>query len=377
MIDHGVNTRLTFLGLPHTLPTDYPSCLERLKQPIPSVTPTNPDIIADFNNVCAITVTAPNEHSTTRDILEYLEGSRASRTHYRALNVHQNNYLPLIPSFIRFPQPDLYDGARAINICLSVRQALNLVILPSASLPSAPMASNFNFENKGPTGQHSVAIRQLALGLAYAARGIHALLRYGAPSGGKPRRSRRSGGGGDNTQDNDDASAHSLGFNRALSFGASLAHGNLKLLMMHMVLCGDDHPYPAATPSTPRPLVVYVMTQLRGIDLTDSVEAYCDGLTAFRNIRELAREVRDEAISVANARADAMAKQPAFASSDLLPRTPLQQGHIPSVKPGAVPAPPASGGKSTTSTKKRKPEEVKARDRPKRSRGSKKSDGRS
>ena len=52
------------------------------------------------------------------------------------------------------------------------------------------------------------------------------------------------------------------------------------------------------------------MTKLRGFDITDSLETCIDGLKAFRNGREWAKEQRDSFIETANARARECAEAP-------------------------------------------------------------------
>jgi hypothetical protein len=54
----------------------------------------------------------------------------------------------------------------------------------------------------------------------------------------------------------------------------------------------------------------YHMTQLRSFALTDSIDTFRQGATAFRNGRDLAKEWRDGFISTANERVGSLSAEP-------------------------------------------------------------------
>ncbi|KAF2430742.1 hypothetical protein EJ08DRAFT_733991 [Tothia fuscella] len=60
----------------------------------------------------------------------------------------------------------------------------------------------------------------------------------------------------------------------------------------------------------------YHTTKIRGFDLTDNLDTHHQGITAFRNLRDLAKEKRDEFIALANERADNNDDEPEVASAD-------------------------------------------------------------
>jgi hypothetical protein len=111
-----------------------------------------------------------------------------------------------------------------------------------------------------------------------------------------------------------------------------------------MARCPEGKAYVEAHKTTPRPLVTYHLTQLRSYALASTVEDFCAGVVAFRNLRDLALEVRNEAIETANARAAAAGD--ASRSSAPLPAI-LQQGEVSDVQQ-------ANDAASSTGKRKRK-----------------------
>lgn len=74
------------------------------------------------------------------------------------------------------------------------------------------------------------------------------------------------------------------------------------------------HITPPAGPNKP---LEYQMTQFRSFAMTDTIETFRQGATAFRNGRDLAKEWRDGFISAANENLDSLnAEPPALESSN-------------------------------------------------------------
>ncbi len=105
-----------------------------------------------------------------------------------------------------------------------------------------------------------------------------------------------------------------------------MAYGNLVLFSMHMALCPAGKSYVEANGTMPRPLVIYHLKQLRSYALASTVEDFRAGETAFRYLREVALEVRNEVIETAITRP--VAAEHAPCSSEPLHLTILQQGEV-------------------------------------------------
>lgn len=82
--------------------------------------------------------------------------------------------------------------------------------------------------------------------------------------------------------------------NKAYTFGATYYSGHLKLYVMHPTKSRDPDGKPE-----------YHMTQIRAFALDDSLDSLREGIAAFRNMQDLAKEKRDEFIASANETANA------------------------------------------------------------------------
>ncbi|KAH8646529.1 hypothetical protein BGZ61DRAFT_550181 [Ilyonectria robusta] len=121
---------------------------------------------------------------------------------------------------------------------------------------------------KAPSKDADVAKRQACLAGAYGARAMHALQNYGQ----------------EEPQYDGNAYAYSSTYHAGT--------GTLKLYAHHVT---------APTTEGGRP--EYHMTHMRTFGMIDSREAFVQGVTAFRNTRDLAKRRRDKLIQAANARA--------------------------------------------------------------------------
>ncbi|KAF2471738.1 uncharacterized protein BDR25DRAFT_333791 [Lindgomyces ingoldianus] len=174
-----------------------------------------------------------------------------------------NNLAPL-GDHISNPQPDYFNGSRTAEIGPNQRHR--------------PALLNFFTKAKGPDGKASEAKRQIMQDLAAGARGMHKMQSYELDE--------------------------PVFDNKAHTFGSTYHSGYLQLYAMHPT-------EPAQTDRQPE----YHTTKVRGFDLTDNLDTHRQGIGAFRNLQDFAKERRDEFIACANERAD-NDDEPEVASAD-------------------------------------------------------------
>ena len=160
--------------------------------------------------------------------------------------------------------PDVYYGARPEQLDRQVRDELTGQIIPSTQ-DELPIAPNFFVAAKGPDGTAAVANRQACYDGTLGARGMQSLQSY-----------RRN---------------EPVFDNKAYTISSTYLYGTLKMFTIH--------PTQSASPGR-RP--EYYMQQLRSFAMTDKLETFRDGATAFRNARDWAKTQRDQAIRLANKR---------------------------------------------------------------------------
>ena len=144
---------------------------------------------------------------------------------------------------------------------------MNHQIVPSTK-DIYPAAPNFFLEAKGPDGSAAKKTMQACYIEVMGARAMHALQCYGQA---------------EQTYDN-----------KAYTFSSTYHYGQLKMYSHHLT-----------QPSRPGKSPQYHMTQLDSYALTGNVNNFRQGVGAFRNARDLAREQRDILIDQANAVASA------------------------------------------------------------------------
>ena len=167
-------------------------------------------------------------------------------------------------------KPDLYYGARPEQLDLQVREKLRPYIIPSTQ-EDLPMAPNFFLEVRGPHGTYAVAPRPSCYAGALGARAMHKLQSYGEPEAGCS---------------ND---AYTI---------TSIYEGGSGFLKLY-----TTHP---TRSENPRCSTEYNLTQIIAFAMTGTLDSFRDGITAFRNARDLMKEVRDGFISAANEKARAV-----------------------------------------------------------------------
>ena len=270
LIDHGV-----YLDNRAQTPENWEEINERLANPRPSLSPSKFSESA-FKAFRASDFQAKDEDDVMIDVVPVISGVHQDK-HFSARKTKFGNLDPLTDGTIVPANPDLFYGARPEQLDRRIRNELSGHIIPS-TMEDKPMVPNFYFEAKGPDGSAAVARRQACYNGAIGARGLQSLQSY--------------------RQDEPvyDSSAYTI---------TSIYHnGQLQMYTTHIT--------PPAGPSMPPE---YHMTQLRSFALTDSIDTFRQGVTAFRNGRDLAKEWRDGFISTANERVGSLsAKLPTLDS---------------------------------------------------------------
>ncbi|PGH08893.1 hypothetical protein GX51_00950 [Blastomyces parvus] len=159
-------------------------------------------------------------------------------------------------------KPDFYDGAHPAQLDRRVRSDLNSYIIPSTQ-HNAPILPNFFAEAKGPDGSTAVARRQALYDGTLGARAMLQLLSYGKD----------------------------LAYDGNAYVITSTYHdGGLKLYTVHPTASTD-----------PGRATDYHMIPLRSFALDDNTsDSFRQGVSAFRNARDWAKEQRDQGIAMAN-----------------------------------------------------------------------------
>lgn len=208
------------------------------------------------------------------DILPFLRGNGA-RTGSTAQDMLFTNIESVTGGTNVAPKPDLFEGVLNHQVDARVQKALDHLIIPTKD-PAAPQAPNFFFEAKSMKRLPKEGERQLAQNLAVGACAMDALRTYGS-----------------DTVDQD---------GNAYTIGATYhGDGTLKLYSAHMT---TDHTGQTGT----------YITQLNMYGMTG--DAHWDGIRAFRNGREMAKEFRNEALRVANSRAREAAEREQHPTQD-------------------------------------------------------------
>ncbi|KAK1244790.1 hypothetical protein MKX08_004419 [Trichoderma sp. CBMAI-0020] len=184
--------------------------------------------------------------------------------HPMALNTLFGNLRPLTDGTLAPANPDIYYGAYPEELDRLIRNDLAGDIIPS-TIQDKPMAPNFFLEIKGPDDSAAVAARQARYHGAFGARAMHALQNYGKDG------------------PEYDSSAY--------VFSSTYCDGALKLYA-HMT-----------APSAPDEQPEYYMTLVGSWAMMGTVDDFRRGATAFRNVRDLAKQHRDGFVRSANARA--------------------------------------------------------------------------
>ncbi|KAL9621168.1 MAG: hypothetical protein Q9160_004419 [Pyrenula sp. 1 TL-2023] len=257
-IDHNIQ-----MPWEDTEPENWQTLQQRLAYPRPSLSsPQFSD--GAFKRFRKAEAEARDEDDINREILPTILGEK-QHDYPSAGNVVFRNIDDMAPDIFKKSKPDLYWEVRPAQIDQKVRQDLNRQIISSTN-NSYPAAPNFFLEAKGRDGSVAVQTRQACYDGAVGSRAMHTLQSYGQ--------------------------AEPAYNNNASTLSSTYHNGQLKIYSHHVTqpLRSDDLPE-------------YHMTQLGSFALTHSPQSFREGVSAFRNARDFAREqgimLADQANAVA------------------------------------------------------------------------------
>ena len=252
-----------------TKPDNFADIHRRLRVPRPSLALSRGSLEKEYEEFIELNDNAARAQLVVKDILPVLEGKR--KACFNTDGGHPfNNLAPLTDGTLANAKPDFYHGASPNQLKPGIREQLNSHIMPSTQ-SSRPVAPNFFVEAKGHAGSIPVAKRQACYDGALGARAMHALQQYGHE-------------GSSNYPTHYDNNAYTL----TSTFHA----GTLGLYATHPTRSTNNDNSDRHTD--------YVMTQVGQWALHGDPETYQRGLNAYRNARDLARELRDGFIGQAN-----------------------------------------------------------------------------
>ncbi|KAI1825064.1 hypothetical protein F4861DRAFT_211971 [Xylaria intraflava] len=263
LIDHGIyphRYRYPDRRTPPPPPGNLEKIMQVIARPRPSLSPSRftQDSFEIFEQANA---DAFKEGEVISDVLPIIEGAVENRKCVSG-QIPFTNLDHLTDGSLVPGNPDRYYGARPEQIHKQVRVELSGHIVPSTQ-HDLPIAPNFFLAVKGLDGSSAVAARQASYDGALGARGMHSLRSYRDPEA-----------------DFD---------NGAYTITSTYHDGQLKMY--------TSHPLPPAVPGASGG---YVTTQIKAYALTSDADSFRTGAGAYRNARDWARQMRDEAIKKAN-----------------------------------------------------------------------------
>lgn len=242
-------------------PDNLNDILQVLARPRPSLSPSRFSD-ADFRRFKRADTHAAEEWQLMSTVLPIIEGE-VGDTKYVSGQIPFTNLDHLTDGSLVHGNPDRYYGARPEQLHQQVRADLNRHIVPSTE-HDLPIVPNFFLAVKSPNNSPAVAERQACYDGALGARGIRSLQTYGGteldPNG------------------------------KASTITSTYQKGFLRIY--------TSHPLPPAHPGASGS--GYIMTQVDGYFLRGNADAFRTGAAAFRNARDWAKKVRDEAIKKTN-----------------------------------------------------------------------------
>ena len=190
-----------------------------------------------------------------------IEGS-VNDYHCRSGHIPFTNLRPLTDGTLTAPNPDVYHGSRPEDINVKVCNELQYLIIPSTQT-DLPVLPNCFVAVKGPDENLRVAEIQARYDGAIGARAMHALQTWGQ------------------TEKMFDGNAYTI--------ASVFSGGTLKLYTTHPVeVSGRDE---------------YVMTVIETFTVDGSRAKFLEAVTAYRNLRDWAKDCRDTFVEAANSSA--------------------------------------------------------------------------
>jgi hypothetical protein len=241
------------------VPNDLDEINARLQQSRPSLSPSQ-FTVRDFQQFQKLNTRAKSEAAVMNNVFPMI----MSKDKMPSGQDYPFNNLEPLASNISNPKPDYFNGSRPKEVLPKVRKDLGKHIIPSTD-DSRPLLPNFFMEAKGPTGSAAEMKLQITQDLAAGARGIHKMQSYGRD------------------ESVFDGNAYSIG---------STYHSGTGTLQLYAM-----HPTKPAEPNGPPD---YHTTQIDTYGLTGNLNGSRQGIAAFRNAQDWAKERRDEFIALAN-----------------------------------------------------------------------------
>ncbi|KAL9115158.1 MAG: hypothetical protein Q9227_000952 [Pyrenula ochraceoflavens] len=227
---------------------------------------------------------AKKEEQITKSVISIIEGNSQENKHVCG-KVKFGNLDSLINvggDCVFTPgNPDLYDGAPSEQLDRRVRDRLNNKIIPSTQ-DDLPIAPNFFLHAKGRDGTEAVAAKQCVYDGALGERGQLSLRSYGQK---KP---------------HFDNNAHTI--------TSVYLHQKLSMYTVYTVRTNG-----------PNSRQEYYTHLIGSWAMDGDIQTFRSGAAAFRNLRDWAKELRDEAITLANSVADQVKDEKYSDSKQWLP----------------------------------------------------------
>ncbi|KAI0099338.1 hypothetical protein GGR51DRAFT_564986 [Nemania sp. FL0031] len=254
--DHGI-----YLNNRKSKPRNVQEIINELERPLPSLLGLSKEAFEDFQD-------KHEDVDIEDDVMRGLVPALCGNTNILSKqNVLFTELTPITNEFATKPKPDFFDGCRLSDINRTIRnnQQMYPMIIPTKYL-KAPVAPNFILEAKREDGDAAVLKRQACYYGAYGARAMHSLQNYCKK------------------EPVYDGNAY------ALSATYNAGSETLWLYAHHITV-----------PTSPGRRPEYHMTKLGGYTLTSKHQNFIEGVTAFRNARDLAKRYRDGFVKAANA----------------------------------------------------------------------------
>ncbi|KAL8743883.1 MAG: hypothetical protein Q9190_003804 [Brigantiaea leucoxantha] len=261
------------------LPKNLQQINERLGQHRPSLMPSRFSD-ASFKKFKRQNAKAQKEKQVATSVIPLIEGEIGD-SRCVAGGIPLTNFDHLTNGTIVPGNPDTYYGARPEQLDRRVRDKLNHLIVPSTD-DSLPLSPNFFLEAKGPGGSTEVAQRQACYNGALGARSMHALQAFA-----------------------EDEEAHD---GNAYAISSIYQGGHLMMYATHRTQSKDPEDRPE-----------FNMTLVDAWSMIGNRDSFEKGASAYRNLRDWAKEQRDAAIDGANSKVRKLADVPTSNASSVNP----------------------------------------------------------
>jgi hypothetical protein len=238
-------------------PNNLDEIHEKLRQPRPSITTSN----EDFLHFKSLSFSVTNKAEMISKILPIIRGRESIPS---GQDCRFDNLKKLAD--ISKPKPDYFNGSSPVEVPPKIRGDLGEYIVPSSN-NRRPLLPNFFFELNAPNGQGLVVRRKVTRDLAYGARGMHRIQSY------------------KQDQPMFDGNAYTIG---------GTYNSDCETLILY-----TTHP---TRPTDPNGEPEYWTTKIRSYNMTDKADTFWEGVAAFRNAQDWAKEQRDAFIKVAKER---------------------------------------------------------------------------